>query len=60
MASMICCKAGTLLPSDPIDPCLVFLITWNAQSQMWVRLGFIGPHGGRQMFSSVDLGRTRW
>jgi len=60
MASMICCKAGALLPSDLIGPCLVFLITWDAQSQMWVGLGFIGPHGAYQMFSSVDLGRTRW
>ena len=25
---------------------------------MWMQLGFIGPHGGSQMFSAVDLGLT--
>jgi len=57
MVSIICCKAGASLPSDPNGPCLVFLITWNAQSQIWVGSGFIGPHGGCQMFSpaSVDF-----
>jgi len=53
MAFMIYCKVEASLPSNPNGLCLVFLITWNSQSQVWVRSSFIGSHGGRQMFLSV-------
>ena len=60
MVSMICCKVGASLLSDLNNPCLVFLISQNAQSQMWMGSSFIESHSGRQMFSSIGLGWIEW
>ena len=59
MVFMICCKARASLPSDPNGPCLVFLISQNAQSQMWMRSSFIEPHARRQNVL-VDWPRLDW
>jgi len=53
-------KAGTSLPSDPNRPCLVFLITSEGLVANVVGIKFIGPHGGCQMLSPIDLSQTEW
>ena len=53
IVSMSCCMV-TLSPSScPDVPCLVFLILPDSSNH---NCGWdLGPHGGRQMFSSVDV-----
>ena len=60
MASMSCCKTGASPPSDPCGLSLCFSSRREAQSRMQIGSSFIRPHGWCQMFSSVDLGLTRW
>ena len=52
--SISCCMVMSP-PSFPNGPCLVFLISPDSFSQLWMGPDFIRPYGGRQMFLSVDL-----
>jgi len=45
IVSMSCCMVMSP-PSCPDEPCLVFLISPDSFSQLWMGPGFIGPHGG--------------
>jgi len=59
MASMSCCKTGASLPLDPCGSCLVFLIPSEGSFTNADGIKYYRPHGGCQMFWSVDL-RLDW
>ena len=46
--------------SNPNSPCLMFLITSEGSMVNVDGIKFYLPHGGRQMFSLVDLRLTGW
>jgi len=49
------CRVWASLPSDPNDPCLVFLISLENSNTIVDEVKFYGPHGGHQMFLPIDF-----